>query len=312
MIIVVTVLAVALLAAGGVLLGRHLLGGDDPTGGSGNGRLPDNPKIEAPEVIDDIAAKEGLTCYDEATSVANIKGCYLIEDGHLITLRFRITDNAEIDKVLLVLLHNGTSMAERSKEILDIMTPLLPTLPISDQDRKAFTSAVTGSENNVDADTQWRGGEEGNYHYRFSKDTSTAGLGRSSADFMAAIPLSSQPDAVIKELTDRDWTCEEEDALFTCTDQGRGTIVGSVSKAGQPNDQPHLTGFRVWFDGLQPVPDEPRMKDAYAALAQAGEKGEAMATGLRMLAEGQKQFFNSEVEFYRGQSYYDLSGVQFN
>ena len=37
-----------------------------------------------------------------------------------------------------------------------------------------------------------------------------------------------------------------------------------------------------------------------------------MATGLRMLAEGQKQFFNSEVEFYRGQSYYDLSGVQFN
>lgn len=313
LVIVVTALAFVLLCGGGVLLTRQLIGGDRPTGGgSVGGELPDNPKIEAPEVINEIAEKEGLTCHDEATSTVKIKGCYLQDAGHLINLRFRITDDGQIDKAFALVLHNHTTPTERSKELLDLMSPLLPTLPLADADRKAIIAAITGTETNVSGETQWRDGQQGRYSYRFSRDTSTVDVGNSSAEFMPAIPLSDNPAGVIDELKARDWTCEEEDATFTCTDPGRGKIMGSVSKAGQPNDKLHLTGFRVWFGGVAPTPDEPRMKDAYAALTTAGAKGEAMSVGLGMLAEGDKHFFNSEVEFYRGDSYYDLKGVQFN
>lgn len=320
----IIVVVVALLGTAWALFGRDLFpsggettpgeevttGEEDPGGEVPQGELPENPKIEAPAVIDEVAESAGLTCHDEATTGVQIKGCYLIDPGHLVNLRFRITDSGEIDRVNLTILNNETTPEQRSEELLALMDPLLPTLPISDADREAFVAAITGGETDINAETEWRDDLTGSFHYRFSTDTSSLNIGNSSADFMAAIPLSDDPAGVISGLTDLGWSCEEEGSVFDCEGPGRGTITGSVSSAGY--DEPKLTGFMVWFDGHTPMPDEPRMLDAYTVLAASGEKGEALAVGLRMLAEGEKQFFNSDVEFYRGDSYYELSGVTFN
>ncbi|TRY17107.1 hypothetical protein FOJ82_14775 [Tessaracoccus rhinocerotis] len=314
----IIVVVVALLAGGWALFGRDLLAGEEPTdevtesteGEVPQGDLPENPVIDAPEVIDEVAEAAGLTCHDEASTGVQIKGCYLHDPGHLVTLRFRINEDAEIDKLSLTLLHNDTTPEQRSQELVALVDPILPTLPISDADREAFLAAITGTETNVDGETEWREDLTGRFSYRFGADTSSLDIGNSSTDFMAAIPLSDDPAGVIAGLEELDWLCEDEDATFTCEGPGRGTIMGAVSTAGQ--DEPKLTGFTVWFDGQEPLADEPRMLDAYAVLAASGDKGEALAVGLRMLCEGEKQFFNSDAQFYRGDAYYEVKGVQFN
>lgn len=322
----IIVVVVALLGTAWALFGRDLFptdgettpgvevtGETDPQGEQGEvpqGDLPETPSIEAPSVIDEVASAAGLTCHDEATTGVQIKGCYLIDAGHLVNLRFLVTDDGEINKLNLTVLHNDTTPQQRSEEMLALVDPILATLPISDADRDAFVAAINGEETNVDGDTEWRDDLTGRFTYRFSTDTSSLAIGNSSIDFMPAIPLSDDPAGVIDGLEALDWACEEDGPTFKCQGPGRGTITGEVSEAGQ--DEPKLTGFTVWFDGQVPLYDEPRMLDAYTVLAASGEKGEALAVGLRMLAEGEKQFFNSDAEFYRGDSYYEISGVIFN
>lgn len=60
-------------------------------------------------MIDEIDEKAGLTCHDEASSTVKIKGCYLHQPDHLVTLRYRITDDGAIDKVSATILRNNVT-----------------------------------------------------------------------------------------------------------------------------------------------------------------------------------------------------------
>lgn len=318
MIIGAIVLALALLVGGGYLLVTKVFGGDpgqDPGGptntGAGQGELPEQPTLEVPPVVTEVGKAAGLTCHDEATTTLKVKGCYLIEKGHLITLRYKIADDGSIAKVIITVLHNDVDPAKRAEEVSTIIGPVLDELPISDADRSAIDRALAGDNDNVSEDTEWSSEAGGTYNYRFSKDTTTLSVGEKSTEFVPRAPLTENHQPVFDELAARGWQCEADDISIECTDGKAGKIVAFLTKAGQPNNEARLVEFTVWFNGQQPVADEPRMTDAYEALAKAAPKGEVLAIGLRMLAEGEKQFFHSDVEFYRGDSYYKVRSVHF-
>lgn len=319
MVIGAIVLAVVLLVGGGYLVVTRVLGdgpgqptpGGPSDTGAGQGELPEQPTVEVPPVVTEVAQSAGLTCHDEATTTVKVKGCYLIDKGHLVTLRFRMADDGSINSFYVTILHNDVDPSKRAAEVRSIAEPLLAELPISEADRDAISTALAGDETNVSGDTEWSSEAGGAFAYRFSKDTTTLSVGERSTDFMPRTPLTEDHQPIFDELTARGWTCETEDISITCTDGKSGKVVGSLTTAGQPNNEPRLVEFRVWFNGQQPVADEPRMVDTYEALAKAGAKGDVLAIGMRMLADGEKHFFNSDVEFYRGASYYEVSGVQF-
>lgn len=311
-IVAVVVVAVALIGAG-VFFGRGLLNGGGPTPGQppGQGELPDNPTIEAPAVIDEVAETAGLTCHDEAVNPRKIKGCYLQEENHQVRMRYLIGEQGEITKVTAQVLLNGATAEERGEELLALLEPVLATLPIAEADQDQIRTVIAaGPEDPVNERIDWDG-QEGTFDLHGSSDVTNVSLGNGVLDFVGQIPLIEDHTPFVDELTARGWACETDDVILTCEAGGLGKLTGTLSTAGQPNNEPRLTRIQVWYDGQEPTPDEERMVDVYTALAKAGERGEVMAIGLRMLAEGEKQFFNSDVQFYRGDSYFEVSGVQF-
>lgn len=287
--------------------------GPEPTPGAtgfdGHGELPEQQALDAPAVIDEVAALAGLTCHDEATTEFQVRGCYLHDPGHLVTLRFLIEDG-EIEKVTLTVLHNDASTEERAEEMLQVLTPVVETLPLTQAGREQFLQGVASGKSTDGLVTLPWGDDEAWASHHTGAQTSSASVGRKTMVFRPVIPLSDTPEAVLAVLVDRGWSCEEDESSFDCDGPDGGSILGWTSSAGY--DEPKLISLSVWFGPRAPDADEPRMLDAYEALAAAGEKGEAMAVGLRLLAEGEKHFFNSDVEFYRGDSYFELEGIRFS
>lgn len=312
------ILVVALLVLGWAFLFGPL-SGDEPGAGTseppavtGEGKLPQTPKIEAPAVIDEVAAEAGLMCHDEATTGIQVRGCYGEGKDHATVLRFLITDNGRIDSLFASVLDVEAEGDARAAELLTMLTPLLGDLPLADADRSAITELIGGTttaEVEVDGDTAW-GDEKGSYNYSSDGSVTALNLGRYSTTVMAPIPLSDSPDAVLAVLEESGWTCDRDDYTYDCLGQGIGNIAGSIAELEDGSQE--LSTFRVWFDPRPPAPTEPLMIDAYYALAAAGPKGEAMGIGLRKLAEGDERFFNSDAGFYRGESYYEIAGVKFN
>lgn len=314
------ILVVALLVIGwafvfGPLSGEQPgSGASEPPAVTGEGTLPQAPKLKAPAVIDEVAAAAGLVCHDEATTGSKVRGCYLNRAQDSTVLRFLLTEEGQIESLTAAVLEVDAAAGadSRAAKLLALVNPLLADLPLTDADRRAVADAVkatTGTEAEVDGQTAW-GDADGSFSYSYNGSLSTLSLGRHSTTVLAPVPLSDSPDAVLAVLEERGWKCERDDYTYDCFGQGIGNIAGSIAELEDGSKE--LTSFRVWFDARPPAPTEPLMLDAYHALAAAGQKGEALGIGLRMLAEGEEQFFNSDAEFYRGDSYYEIKGVVFN
>lgn len=309
--IILAVLIVVLgLIAAGLYFGRGLIGGGDPPTNPGQGQLPETPPIEGPAVIDEVADTAGLTCHDEAVNPRKIKGCYLQEENHLVSIRYLISDQAEIIQVNAQVLLNKSEPAERSEELHGLLDPVIAVLPIAEDEQEAIREWVASDDDQVTEEIGWDGGR-GMFNLRVSRDVSNVSIGQRQLDFVPQVPLVDDHELLVDELTARDWTCEVDNSILDCEATGLGKLTGLVSSAGLPNGEQRLTRLQIWNDGREPIPDEQRMVDIYSALAATGDRGDVLAVGLRLLAEGEKHFFNSDVEFYRGDSYLELSGVQF-
>ncbi|MGD7705273.1 hypothetical protein [Microlunatus sp. Y2014] len=234
-----------------------------------------------------------------------------MEPDHRVTLRVKVADDGSIHTFTVQVLHNDVPKSERATEIRGIIDPLLDEVPLSDADRQAVREAVDGEVENETGDTEWSSEKGGTFNVRTSDDITSVAVGESSTEFMPRTPLTEDHQPFLDELAARGWQCTTEDISIDCTTNGPGKIVGTLSTAGQPNNEPRLVEVRVWFGGAVPGPEDQRMIDAYEALAAVGDRGEVAAIGLRKLAEGEKLFFNSDVEFYRGDAYYQVQGVQF-
>lgn len=320
----VLVIVVALVVAGWFAFGKELLPGDpgeDPTEETtsdtetelpdGKGELPEAEPLQAPAIFDETAAANGLTCHDESTNDLKVRGCYMQETDHLVNYRVKLTDDGAIDKLFVLVLLNDAEPSACAVELQALVEPILPELPITDGEREAFLTAVTSAAD-ADGDTSWGDAEKGSFYTRVSEDTSTASIGRFDTEFRPDYPLSTDPTSFTQALTDLGWACEIDSPTFECEDGNLGKVTGEMSTAGLEEGEQHLTRIMVWFSNRVPDPDETRMRATYAALQATGEHGEVLAIGLRKLAEGEKRFYNSNFEFYRGDSYFDVGSVKFS
>ncbi|MGZ0152873.1 hypothetical protein ACXJJ3_37850 [Kribbella sp. WER1] len=265
-----------------------------------DGTLPQAPTIKTPPAVAAVASLAGLTCYDEVTEPWQLKGCYKYEDGRIVQARFKITAGGTIDKFQLQVMDDKATPSARVNELLKLAAPVFDAVKLSAADRSLITTSLQTGKNIERGKAQW-----GKLNLAQSPTTATLGLEAPTVQYLPYWPVAEDYRPVVDELRTRGYDCKvDPGSHFECKKDDLSMDGGIVDNG--------ISTMSVWWSGSAPAYDAPVMVDAYAVLARAGSRGEALRQGLaRINKDHSELLYVDGVRLLRWTGHIELTGVSF-
>ncbi|MBK7820476.1 MAG: hypothetical protein IPJ61_05215 [Tessaracoccus sp.] len=272
-----------------------------PTTHLPTGTLPSLAPLPRPEAITQLAAQHGLDCVDEEIEPWKIVGCYRWEPGRIATARFKLTDDAEIEKFQVTLLDHAITQQERSEYVMTMAEPVLDAMEVPGADVEALKAAV------ADLSPLHFKKLESGIVYVTHDGVAVLGLSPHELEWHPFRSLGTEVAAMLKVLGERGYSCFEPEGRFECLHPSGASFSGATWEDGL------LTASMMFPRGVTPSdPYDPRLLDTYAALEAIGPEGRVLNEAVaRVVIDRSKHAFVDGFVVDRWEGHITFTGVDF-